>query len=249
MPEAEDSRSLHPPGQWFATTHWSVVLAAGQGAGPEVEAALEKLCQTYWYPLYAYARRQGKNPHDAQDLTQGFFAHFLEKDYFRLADREKGKFRSFLLTALKRYLVNEYDRSNTRKRGGGKLHIALDTATAEELYSFEAGAESNVDKLYDRNWALTVLEQARNRLKEEYAKEGKAERYEQLAQFLPGAKAEATYAQVAGRLGVAEGTIKSDMHRIKLRFGQLLRAEIAHTVSSADQVDEEIRYLIEAISG
>lgn len=121
MPEAEDSRSHYPPGQWFATTHWSVVLAAGQVSGSEAEAALEKLCQTYWFPLYAYARRQGNTPHDAQD----FFAHFLERDYFRLADREKGKFRSFLLTAIKRYLVNEYEHTHTLKRGGGKLHIAL----------------------------------------------------------------------------------------------------------------------------
>src|ERR1051325_1065419 len=129
MPNTEERPASHPPGQWFATTHWSVVLAAGQDPCSEAGAALEKLCHAYWYPLYAYVRRQGRSPHDAQDLTQGFFAHFLEKRYFKLADQEKGKFRSFLLTAFKRYLVNEFERSNTVKRGGGKVHIELDQAT------------------------------------------------------------------------------------------------------------------------
>lgn len=250
MPDIQKSHSvLYPSGQWFATTHWSVVLAAGQTGDAGAEAALEKLCQSYWYPLYAYVRRQGKSPHDAQDLTQGFFVHFLEKEYFRLADREKGRFRSFLLTALKRYLINEYDRGNTLKRGGGKVHIELDKATAEELFSFEASDKSDIDKLYDRNWAFMVLEQARLLLKKEYVKEGKAERFSELAQFLPGEKAAATYAQVAERLGVAEGTIKSDVHRMKQRFGQALRREIAHTLSNPAEIEEEIRYLIEAISG
>jgi RNA polymerase sigma-70 factor (ECF subfamily) len=247
MSETADSRAV-PVGQWFATTHWTVVLAAGQSPSPEADAALETLCQVYWYPLYSYVRRQGNSPHDAQDLTQGFFAHFLDKNYFRLADPQKGKFRSFLLVALKRFLVNEFEQSNATKRGGGRVHIELDEAAAEELYRLDVCAESDLDKLFDRSWAFTVLEQAQSRLKQEYAREGKAERFAHLAQFLPGAQAEATYSQVAERLGVAEGTIKSDMHRLRQRFGQLLRAEIVHTVSDPKEIDEEIRHLINAIS-
>src|SRR5207253_10603132 len=142
MLDSKDSRCLESSGQWFATTHWSVVLAAGQGHGAGAEAALDTLCRTYWYPLYAYARQRGRSSPDAQDSTQGFFAHFLYKEYFRFADQAKGKFRSFLLIAFKRFLVNEYEHSNTIKRGGGQVHIELDNVTAEELYRFEPGDRS-----------------------------------------------------------------------------------------------------------
>ena len=159
----------------FRTTHWSVVLDAADSAAPGGREALEQLCRTYWYPLYAYVRRQGHNPEDSQDLTQAFFARFLEKKHFRLADRERGKFRSFLLTALKHFLVNEWQRDCARKRGGGKPQIAFEQLAAETHYSGEPSHDLTPEKTYERSWALTVLEQVRRRLQEEYTARGESE--------------------------------------------------------------------------
>src|SRR5215471_6647935 len=159
MPDAEDQRGTGPKGgDWFTTTHWSVVLAAGQTASPQSEAALEKLCRTYWYPLYAFARRQGSSPEDSQDLTQGFFARFLEKNYLHQVQRDRGKFRCFLLASLKHFLADERDKARALKRGGGKSLLSLDDDAAEGRYRLEPVDSMDAEKLYQRRWTLTLLE-------------------------------------------------------------------------------------------
>jgi len=236
-------------GTVFVTTHWSVVLSAVDTSAPGAQDALEKLCRTYWYPLYAYVRRQGHNPEDAQDLTQAFFARFLEKKYFRLANRERGRFRTFLLTSLKNFLVNEWDRARAAKRGGGAIHLPLDGLAAENQYSREPSHDLTAEKIYEQSWALAVLDQVRSRLQTEYAADGKAERFRQLEPFLPGEKGELSYAQAARLLGVAEAAVKSEVHRLKKRYRQLLRAEIAQTVTTGSEIDDEVRHLIDVVSG
>ena len=238
-----------PNRQSFETTHWSVVLGAADTSAPGAQAALETLCNTYWYPLYTYVRRQGHGPEDAQDLTQQFFAAFLERKNFRLADPQRGLFRSFLLTSLKHFLVNEWQRANALKRGGGKALLPLDTVAAESLYRQESSHELPADRVYDRTWALAMLRRVRDRLAQEYATDGKAERFVQLEQFLPGQKCEVTYAEAARQLGVPAGTLKSDVSRLKKRYGHILRSEIAQTVSSPDEINDELRYLIAVVSG
>ena len=235
--------------QWFTTTHWSVVLSAGHNSSPGAQEALEKLCRTYWYPLYAYVRRQGNSPEDAQDLTQEFFARFLEKQIFRQARPERGRFRSFLLTSLKHFLVNEWHRATTRKRGGGHTPVPLDTVLAERLYSREPARDLAADKLYERSWALALLELVRARLRDEYAAEGRSDRFEIVERFLPGEDSGVSFVEVARQLGMAEGTLKSDVHRFKQRYRQVLRAEIAHTVARPEDVDEELRHLLAVLGG
>jgi RNA polymerase sigma factor (sigma-70 family) len=248
-PTAGDGETTGTGPGLFATTHWSVVLSAVDTSGPGAQAALEELCRTYWYPLYAYVRRQGHSPEDAQDLTQGFFARFLEKKSFQLADRERGRFRSFLLTSLKRFVVNEWERANARKRGGGQTKLPIDTVGAESLYCQEALHELSADKIYERNWALAMLRRVRERLQQEYALEGKASRFTHLEGFLPGQKGELTYAEAARLLAMPEGTVKSDVNRLKKRYREMLRVEIAHTVSGPDEINDELRHLIAAVSG
>ena len=241
--------STAPKGMGFTTTHWSVVLSAGDPESPRAADALERLCRTYWYPLYAYVRRDGSSPEDAQDLTQAFFARFLEKDYLADVRREKGRFRSFLLASLRHFLADERDRSRAIKRGGGRTLVSLDAQDAEDRYLLEPRDELTAEKVFERRWALTVLEAARARLRESYARAGKAERFAVLETFLPGEQADSTYAEAAGRLGVAAGTVKWEVHQLKERYRELLRAEIAHTVPSADEIDEEVRDLIAVLSG
>src|SRR2546430_9901540 len=175
-----DRNSPHASTHWFATTHWSVVLAARQQTSPEAGEALESLCRAYWYPLYAFIRRRGYDSHDAQDLTQGFFTRLLEKNYLAQADREKGRFRSFLLAALKHFLSDEQDRARAQKRGGGQALISLDEQTAEGRYRLEPADVMSAEKLFERRWALTLLEQARTRLCDEYVAAGQAEFSDQL---------------------------------------------------------------------
>lgn len=240
--------AVHPTGAAFATTNWSVVLTAGQSSSPEARQALEILCRTYWYPLYAYVRRQGYSPHDAQDLTQEFFATFLAKDYVGAAERERGRFRWFLLASLKHFLANQRDRARTQKRGGGKTHIPLDELTAENRYRLEPSHDLTADRLYERGWAFTVLEEARARLREEFTVAGKRERFEHLECFLPGEQSTLTYADAASKLGLTESAVKSEIHRLKKRFGALLRSEIARTVANENEIDDEIRHLISVLS-
>ncbi|MBI4324682.1 MAG: sigma-70 family RNA polymerase sigma factor [Chloroflexi bacterium] len=211
---------------------------------PQATAALETLCRSYWYPLYAFVRRKGYRPEDAQDLTQEFFARLLAKQWVGMADRRRGRFRSFLLAALNHFLANEWDRAHYAKRGGGHTHLPFDTTAAGQLYGLEVDRGLSADEIYERNWALRFLEHARTRLREEYASAGKVERFDLLERFLPGEECPLTYAQAAAHVGVPEGTLKSDVHRLKRRYGELLREEIAHTVAGPEEIDDELRHLI-----
>jgi DNA-directed RNA polymerase specialized sigma24 family protein len=230
----------------FATTHWSAVLTAGR-CSPEADRALAELCRVYWYPLYAYARRQGFDFHTAQDLTQEFFGKLLEKNYLGVADRRRGKFRWFLLTAFKCFLAKEWDRARAQKRGGGKPHISLDQLTAEQRYSLEPADTLSADQIYDRRWALDLLERVRARLKREYERAGKGARFQRLDQHLPGGEPAPSHLETARGLGLTEAAARQEAHRLKKRFGTILREEIAQTVAHPDEVDEEIRYLIDVV--
>jgi RNA polymerase sigma-70 factor (ECF subfamily) len=234
---------------WFVTTHWSVVIAAGQGDSEPRRAALEKLCRTYWYPLYAFVRRLGHQPHDAEDLVQSFFVVCLEKNYLGVADQGKGRFRSFLLVALKRFLANERDKALTRKRGGAQVHIALDALTAEQRYALEPADRLSADKLYERRWALTLLDQVIARLQSEQAAAGRGVVFEQLKEFLTSPGRGTPYSELAARLGLSEGAVKVAIHRLRQRYRELLEEEIAHTVSAPEEIQEERRHLLSALSG
>ncbi len=233
---------------WFATTHWSVVLTAGQCDSPQAADALERLCRTYWYPLYAYVRREGYDEESAKDLTQGFFERFLEKKYLDQTQREKGKFRSFLLKSLKHFLSDQRDKARAQKRGGGKTFVSLDDSTCEDRYRLERGAVMNPEKLFDRRWALMLLEQAKERLKEEYVRAGKSKVYERLEVFDSGESVVPSYAEVAVELELTEGGVKAAVSRMRERHRELVREEVANTVTTPAEVDEEIRCLIRAIS-
>ena len=228
----------------FTTTHWSVVLAAGEGDSPQAAAALEHLCRTYWYPLYGYVRRRDYRPEDAQDLTQEFFTHLLEKQAFRQLEREGGKFRSFLLTALNHFLANEWARRNTLKRGGRLGRFSLDELEPETRYQFEPADEVTPETFFERRWAATLLEQVMNRLRDEFARDGKAELFQRLQPCLTGAEQMLPYAELARLLGMTENAVKMAVHRLRKRYGELLRAEIVQTVATPQEVEEEIHHLI-----
>ncbi len=230
----------------FVTTRWSIVLSARKKDSPECGAALESLCRAYWYPLYAYVRRQNHPPEDAKDLTQEFFARLLQKDYLQAAAREKGRFRTFLIVALKRFLANEWDRSRAQKRGGGKIHLPLDTSTAETRYQIEPAAEP--DKTYERRWALTLLEQTMAHLRQEYVEARKQAEFNEMKSFLPAERGGIPYAELAAKLQMNSGAARVAVHRLRQRFRELFRDEIAHTVSSPDEIDEEVRYLLSVLS-
>ena len=246
--EAESHSSSDPP-QWFATTHWSVVLTAGDGGAPQRAEALEKLCRAYWYPLYAFVRRRGYGPEDAQDLTQSFFARLLERDLLSVASPERGHFRSFLLTALRNFLADEHDRASARKRGAGQPLISLDELGAEARYALEPAEVASPDKLFERRWATTVLEQAWTLLAAEYAAEGKAELFHELRRFNSAQETAPGYAEAAAKLGLPENTVKSLVLRMRHRYRALLRREIAQTVAHPAEIDEEIRYLLQVLGG
>jgi RNA polymerase sigma-70 factor (ECF subfamily) len=232
----------------FVTTHWTVVLAAGRAGSPQAGVALEELCRTYWYPLYAYVRRHGHSREDAEDLTQGFFARLLEKNYLEGISSDGGKFRSFLLVALKRFLANEWDRANRQKRGGGVSPLSLDWQEAEDRYQITPANNLSPDKLFDRAWATVMLERVITRLREEHHSEGKGDSYEQLKPFLMG-KAEILYAKAASDLKMSEGAVRVSVHRLRKRYRELLREEIAQTLASPTQADEEMHALFSALAG
>jgi RNA polymerase sigma factor (sigma-70 family) len=236
-------------GNIFATTRWTVVLAAGGRGTPQADVALEELCRTYWYPLYAYVRRHGHSHEDAQDLTQAFFARLLEKNYLEGISNNGGKFRAFLLVAIKRFLANEWDRANRQKRGGGVAPLSLDWQDADTRYQINPADDVSPDKLYDRAWALTVLERVITRLRDENSAEGKAKIYSQLKHFLMAGKDEISYGQAAAALQMSEGTVRVTVHRLRRRYRELLREEIAQTLSDPAQADEEMQVLFCALAG
>jgi DNA-directed RNA polymerase specialized sigma24 family protein len=232
---------MNPAATNFTTTHWSVVLASAQGDSPQAASALEQLCRTYWYPLYAFVRRRGYSPEDAQDLTQGFLASLLSTHALGTVHPAKGRFRSFLLAALNHFLANEWDKAQALKRGGGQAPISLDAA--EERYRAEPSEGLSPDRIFERQWALTLLAQVASRLREDYETAGKGPLFEALQVYLSGEKGLPPYRETADQLGLGLDALKKAVERLRRRYGELLREEIAHTVSDPAEVDEEIRYL------
>ena len=250
MASGRSSPEFAAPGaREFRTTHWSVVLAAGDTASPQSAEALEKLCRTYWFPLYAYARRSGHSPEDAQDLTQAFFHHFLEKKAVSRADRQRGRFRSFLLTSMRNFVSHEWRRARAEKRGGGRSLLAWDELSPESRYQPEAASEMTPDKVFDQRWALTLFQQALVRLREESTAAGKSEQFERLKDFLSAEPGEGAYAEIAAHLGLSSSGVAVAVHRLRQRYGQLVRDEIAHTVANPAEVEEELQYLIKLMNG
>ena len=239
---------LSAPGDVFATTHWTVVLAAGQRSTPQSDRALEELCRTYWFPLYAYVRRRGHTKEDAEDLTQAFFARFLARNYLESLRAERGRFRAFLLASLKHFLANERDKSQTQKRGGGEAPLSLDWQTADTQFQVAATNEPSPDQAFDREWAVTLLARVIERLQAECAAEGRAELFEQLKIFLTVGKGELSHAEAAQKLGMDETAVRVAVHRLRKRYRQLLRDEIAQTLADDADVDAEMRALFGAFS-
>ena len=231
----------------FATTRWSLVLAAGHQASPRSAEALTSLCEMYWYPVYAFIRRQGCRPEDGADLTQEFFARVVEKHYFHDLNPARGRFRAFLCASIRHFLSNERDRARTLKRGGNQPPISLDAETADGRYQLEPRNDLTPEKLFDRQWALMLLERVLIRLREEQVSAGKADLFDQLKGFLTGDSA-TPYADVGNALGMTEGAVKVAVHRLRRHFRDTLVQEIAETVSNSADIDAEIEYLLKAVS-
>lgn len=234
-------------GGGFNTTHWSVVMLAGKDS-PKAASAMEELCRNYWYPLYAFARRQGSNAADAQDLTQQFFAVFLEKKYFGLANQDRGRFRSFLLGSFKHFLANEYHRSRAAKRGGAYAFVSWDETEAEKHYGNEPACELTPDKLFEQAWAFRLLQKVMENLRAEYGRTRKTQIFEALEVFLTGQKSDVTYKAIGERLNMSESAVKMSVSRLRQRYGELLRSEVAQTVTEPANVEDELRHLMSALS-
>jgi RNA polymerase sigma factor (sigma-70 family) len=235
-------------GGTFNTTHWSVVLAAGQTTSPQSATALEKLCSTYWYPLYSFIRRQGQSHEDAQDLTQGFFARLLRKDYLAKVNSDRGKFRTFLLGSVKNFMVNEWRRAARLKRGGDHQFVSLDAEAAAGRYAAEPLSQAPPESLFERQWAVALIEQAFAILRVEYVAMQKGAILDELRGFIWGEKSAASYAEIGARLNIPEGTVKVSVHRLRQRFREVLREQVGQTVSDAAEVDGELRHLIAVLS-
>jgi RNA polymerase sigma factor (sigma-70 family) len=227
----------------FDTTHWSLVLAAGQRGTGESAAALERLCQSYWLPLYAYVRRRVSDVHDAQDLTQAFFERLLEKNYLADADPRRGQFRVFLLTAFKHFLSKEWEKAKAQKRGGGRSPISLDFSTGDSQITLQPAGGLTAEQMYERQWVITLLSCVMQRLEREFEKVGKRSQFERLKDFIVSTKKDTTYADVASELGMTESAARMATSRLRRRYRQLLREEIAQTVSSPEDIDDEINSL------
>jgi RNA polymerase sigma factor (sigma-70 family) len=247
-PSGTDSAELEPPHRpAFVTTHWSVVLTAGRSDTTRAQDALAKLCQTYWPPLYAYVRRRGHSPEDAQDLTQEFFARLLERNAIATVSPEKGRFRSFLLASMNHFLTDEWDKARAQKRGAGKV-ISLDTQSAETWLRQQPVENLTPEKAFELRWAITLLEQVYRRLEEEHRQQGKADLFGTLRTTLAGPGNSAPYAELAARLGMNEGAVKVAVHRLRQRYRALLRETIAETVEGESEVEEELRYLMRVVA-
>jgi RNA polymerase sigma-70 factor (ECF subfamily) len=229
-------------GACFPQTQWSVVLAAGHTGSPDADAALEKLCRDYWPPLYAAIRRHGHSPDEAQDLTQEFFSQLLRRHDVDIASPEKGRFRALLLTMLKHFLINAWHRENCQKRGGGQVAVFLDAAPVEARYQVELVDTATPETVFERHWAFTVLDHTMNRLREEYASTGKTDLFDLLKETLSSQK-QTPRAELAARCGTSVGAVDVAVHRLRRRYGELLREEIANTVSEPGEIEEEIRHL------
>ena len=227
----------------FDTTRWSVVAAAGDQLSPDAAAALETLCRAYWYPLYAYIRRKGLAPADAQDVTQEFFCRLIGKNHLASVDRRRGSFRSFLLASVNHLLANEWDKARALKRGGGRQVISLDAEVAEGRYVQEPAAQDSAEKAFDRRWATTLLERALAILREEFAEEGKRAQFDLLKGFLSDVACEGDYAALAEPLGLEDGGVAVAVHRLRVRYREIVRAEIAQTVADEAELKEEMRHL------
>ena len=248
MSETNDM-SLTPTGiSRFATTHWSVVLAAGDNSSPQHREALETLCRIYWFPIYAYLRRQGYGAHDAEDQTQGFFTHMIEKYDLCRADPNRGRFRSFLLSMLKHFVADQRDRSHAQKRGGGKRVFSFDFADAETRYKLEPLQQISPDRLFEKSWALAVLDQTMARLKAETSRSNRQKQFEHLKVYLAGQTHTIPYCDMAEKLDMTEGSVKVAIHRLRKRYRELLWEQIAQTVSSTEEIESEIQALFAALA-
>jgi len=245
----KNQRDLKPSNRpRFATTHWSVVLAAGKSSSPNQKQALETLCQGYWFPLYAYLRQRGYDTHQAEDYTQAFFARILDKHDLQKADPKYGKFRSFLLIRLKSFLSDERDRAQAKKRGGGRKILSLGFQNAEDQYALEPGDQLSPEKLFEKSWALTVLERTMNRLEKEMAEKNKKKLFDHLKVYLTTDKDIIPYGKTAKELKMPEGSVRVAVHRLRRRYRKLLRDEIGQTVADEDQIDEEMGHLFSALA-
>ena len=247
-PEQKDLEASTVSPQWFATTHWSAVMLAGAPDSPRAIEALETLCRAYWLPLYTYVRRQGYGAHDAQDLTQGFFVRLLRMNSFAGVSPEKGKFRTFLLASLNHFLSDERDRDRAEKRGGGQAIISIDENEAEERYLQMPNLGPEPEKAFDRRWALTVLEQALTRVQEEYRGSGRAEIFEHLRGYLSSEASPGDYDTLAPRLAMSPNALGVAVHRLRQRYRECIRLELAQTVAGPQDLEEEMNYLFSVLS-
>lgn len=241
MGDNEDAEERSNP-RWFVTTHWSVVLAAKEGGSSEAAGALEKLCRTYWSPLYAYIRRAGSDQTEAQDLTQEFFARLLAKDYLQQLRHRQGKFRSFLLAYLKNFLSEQRRRAGAQKRGGDCVFVSLDAPAGEEGYLLELADELTPDQVFERRWAQAILQTALDRLREEFMARDQGALFGLLQDYQPHEPGGRSYAQLGDELGMTEAAIKSALQRMRQRHRELLREEVAQTVTRPEEIEEELRH-------
>jgi RNA polymerase sigma factor (sigma-70 family) len=237
-----------PANPWFTTTHWSVILAARDSQSPRSREALESLCRSYWYPLYSFARRTDHSAADAEDLTQGFFARLLEKDYLKAAAQDKGRFRTFMLVAFKRYLANEWDRQHSQKRGGFSAAVLIDQEEAESRFAAEAAHHLSPDLLFDRQWAMTLLDRTMAQLRQEYVSSERAALFDYVRPCVVREESALPYAEIGERLKLSEAAIKMAVQRLRGRYREILRREIAQTVASEEEIDAEIRHLFSTFS-
>lgn len=245
MSEAEPSQHGYGPG-----TMWSVVIAAGSTDSVVARPALQQLCSTYWYPLYCFARRQGFNSADAEDITQGFFAGLLERNGLRGLDRAKGRFRSFLLASLRNHINNVREHNNAMKRGGGRELVSLDAAAAEEKFALEpADPADTPEKIFDRQWALALLDRALARLRAEFAADGKSNQFDALQETIAGDKVAGGYVALGQKLGMSEGAVKVAVHRLRQRYREVIREEVSATTATPGDTEDELRELFAALSG